>query len=107
MSSGQKVKAIEVPGGQLVRLESDLEFGELTKITEKHGVNWLFLLATPEMGTGPALNDLYLLACKSAGVEPPAKVTARVILDALQDVDDDLPEVYEDGHPKADDPTTD
>lgn len=106
MSSGQKVKAFVFPGGRIVRLETDLEFGEIARICGETNANWLFLLATPEMGTGVALFELYKLACKRVGVDSKG-ATARVILDALQDVEDDLPEFYEDGHPKADDPTTD
>ena len=107
MSSGAKVKAIVVPSGQVVRLETDLEFGDIVKIAEKHGLNWLYLLATPELGTGVALADLYALACRTAGVPVPERLTARMILDAVKDVDDDLPEEYVDGFPKADGPTTD
>lgn len=107
MTAGGTVKAFRVPGGQLVRLETDVEFGKITEIATKHEMNFLFMLASPEMGTGKSLSDLYLLCCETAGVEPPAKITARTILDALEDVPDDLPEVYEDGHPKEADPTTD
>lgn len=106
MSSGKKVKAIEVPGGALVRLETDLEFGEVAKIADKHGLNWLYLLSSPELGTGTALVDLYALACRTAGAEVPAKVTARMLMDAVRDVDDDLPEYYQDSYPKEDAPTT-
>jgi len=106
MSSGQTVKAFEVPGGRLVRLETDLPFETLVKVADDHGLNWLFLVSTPEMGTGKALIPLYKACCEVAGVDLPEKITARSILNALQDVPDDLPEYYEDGNPKADESTT-
>lgn len=107
MSSGGTVKAFRVPGGQLVRLETDIEFDEITAIATKHELNFMFMLASPELGTGKSLADLYRLCCRTAGVEVPEKLTARLVLDALEDVEDDLPEYYEDGHPKVADPTTD
>lgn len=107
MSQGHKVKAIRVPGGQEVRLETDLPIGDLTKIAAKHGLNWMFMVANPEMGTGVHLVDLYELACRHAGVVPDSEMTARKMLAAIVDVDDDMPEEYEDdGRPKEDAPTT-
>lgn len=106
MSSGQTEKAIRTPAGKLVRLETDLPFGVLADVCHEHGLNWLHMLATPELGTGKALEALYRKALAHVGEEPPAKVTARRLLEAIETVDDSLPEEYVDGAPKAEPPAT-
>lgn len=106
MGSGQTEKAIRTPAGRLVRLETELPFDVVAKIAHDHGVNWMFLVDQPELGTGGALVALYKACCAHAGEEPPDVLTARVLSDAIADVDDALPEEYHDGSPKADDPAT-
>lgn len=107
-----KVKAIRVPGGQVVRLESDLPFATISKIASDVGMNWLFMLASPELGSGEHLEPLYRAACEHAGVEPPAKLTARLLLDAVIEVDDEYPTEFVEGKdgqpdtPKAGGPAT-
>ena len=105
MSSGT-CRAFRTPNGQLVRLESDLPFSTIAKTADGAGLNFMFMLSTPELGTGITLEALFLACCEVAGCEPPAKITAKVLLDALETVPDDLPEEYEDQIPKEDGPTT-
>ena len=105
-SSDATCRAFRVPGGRLVRLETDLPFETIVKIAEEHGLNFMFMLSTPELGTGSALMPLFKACCDVAGVEVPAKVTARTILEALETVPEDLPEEYEDNIPKEGAPTT-
>ena len=105
MSSGTKVKAVKV-GGRELRLETDFSLEEITTITQRHGLNILFFLSNPELGTGAGLADLYTLACQKAGVPVPDPITYRTISDSFIDVDDDLPEFYEDGVPKEGEPST-
>lgn len=105
MSSGKTVKALKI-GDRVLRLESDFTLDEVVKITSKHGLNLLFFLATPEIGTGLGLADLYRLGCRKVGIEPPETITFRTVSDALIDVPDDLPESYEDGIPKEETPST-
>jgi hypothetical protein len=106
MSSGKTCRAIRVPGGRLVRLETDLAWGRVQQIAEEHELNILYVLSAPEIGTGAALEPLYRLACEEAGVEVPEKLTARVLLEALETVEDDLPEEYTDGIPKEGETST-
>lgn len=107
-----QVKAIRVPGGRVVRLESDLPWGTLQKIAADAGINWLFMLASPELGSGAHLEPLYRAACAHAGVEPPAQITARVLLDAVIEVDDEYPQEFDEGakgepdFPKEGEPAT-
>lgn len=107
-----QVKAMRVPGGQVVRLESDLPWGVLQKIAADNGMNWLFMVASPELGNGAHLLPLYRACCAHAGVDMPEKVTARTLLDAIIDVDDDYPSEFDEGDkgepdfPKAEGPET-
>lgn len=100
MSSGKMVKALKI-GDRVLRLETDFSLDEITKITARYKLNALFFLSTPEFGTGEGLADLYRLGCEKAGVEVPAVITFRMVSEALIDVEDDLPEYYEDGDPKG------
>lgn len=89
-----QVKAFRVPGGRVVRLESDLPWGVLQKIAAEAGINWLFMVATPELGSGAHLEPLYRACCAHAEVAPPERITAKTLLDALIDVDDEYPEEF-------------
>ena len=102
MSSGETCKAIRIPDGRLVRLESDLALEVLSKISNDAGINLLFMLSTPELGSGVHFVPLYRAACEAVGAEVPAKITARMFFDSLETVADDLPEEYVDGLPKED-----
>lgn len=106
MSSGQTERAIRTPAGKLVRLETDLPFHVVADIAHEHQVNWLQLVGLPDIGTGKALLDLYKACLAHVGEEPPAPLTVRIVNDALETVDDSLPEEYHDGAPKEDSPAT-
>ncbi len=98
-----KTMAITVPGGRVVSLEHDLEFGVVADIAQRHAVSWGLLLAAPMHREVPpqALGDLYLACCDEAGVVQPAKITPRMVFEALTAIPDDLPAWYEGGDPKA------
>ncbi|MGB0890544.1 MAG: hypothetical protein ACPGWS_09695 [Solirubrobacterales bacterium] len=98
--------AVIVPGGEQVILE-DLPLELLAEIEKDGGTRWPTVLAAPASSAMSAL-AAYKVACKHAGVEP-EDMTARRILEGevFVQVDDDLPTLFEDGLPKAeDDPTT-
>ena len=102
MSSGETCKAIRIPDGRLVRLESDLDLDVLAKIAKLADMNLLFMLASPELGCGVHLKPLYRAACEAVGAEVPAKINAKLVYDSFETVADDLPEEYVDGLPKED-----
>lgn len=99
-STADKVLAFRVPGGRDVRIESDLAWGVISELAAKHGVLWTQILAGPwTLLPGACLEDLFLACCEFAGVDPPAKLTGRAIVDAIQWVDSDDPLYVEDGLP--------
>ena len=52
-SSDATCRAFRVPGGQLVRLETDLPFEKIADICDPLGLNTQIMLATPELGGMP------------------------------------------------------
>lgn len=102
----RKVVALHVPEGKVVKL-GDLPFGVLRDIAKRHDANPFNLMLVPlNEKDGVAMEDIYLACCEAASVPAPATLKAQEMWDAVHVVDDDLPEYYEDGSPKADDPTT-
>ena len=106
MSSGQTEWAIRTPAGSLVRLETDLPAEVVAKVCRDTKADWLGLVGMPLLGDGTALTALYKACLAFVGEEPPDKITIRVLHDALEQVDDSLPEEYDDGLPKEEPPET-
>lgn len=106
MSSGNVVKAYQVPGGRVVRPASEMDYGVIADIAAEYGLIATFLLAHPDVVNQRAVIDLYKACCKHAEVDPPELITADLIAEAIVDSLDDLPEEYVDGIPKEGDPTT-
>lgn len=96
--------AVNTPEGQ-VRLE-DLPLEVLSKMEQEADVRWPILLAAPASTALSALT-VYRVACEHKGATP-AELTARTILtgDIFVEVEDDLPDLFEDGVPKAEDGTS-
>ena len=96
---------VEVPGGAKVKL-ADLPMDVIGAAAREGELSWI------ELYQGPLRDDragvaLYRACCAAAGVEPPAVVTPKLLIDAFTLAKDDLPTSFEDGNPKeADDPST-
>lgn len=93
--------AIEIDGKQL-RVE-ELSPADLSRIARKYDLSWVSLVSHPAVDPA-ALWDLIVLCCKQLDIDPPAEpATARELLDlletALQSVDDDAPQEFQDGLP--------
>lgn len=86
----------------------DLDVGDLQRIAEIGGLeSWYDLFVQPGRN-GKSAVALYQFCCRRAGVEPVETVTPWMIGDMFDRVEDDLPTLWEDGHPQtAGDLTTD
>lgn len=92
--------AVNTPGGQVQLV--DLPFSVLDTVEVECGRPWASLLSYPAV-TAKSVMVLYRVACEHIGAEP-EELTPRKALDGdglFVEVDDDLPEVFEDGLPKA------
>ena len=76
----------------------DLPVGVIADIAKKTEVSWLLVQAAPLMDANVA-QELVTAACKHNGIEPPAGLTGRQIIDLFVQVDDDLPTEFTDGIP--------
>lgn len=101
------VTGIRVPGGRVVRPETEWEFGDIARIADAHGYVWPLMLRSPQLMSAACQLDLYQHACKTAQVEVPSPLTAEIMADVFTQVPEDLPEEYGDGGvPKEDSPET-
>ena len=91
---------VKVPGGVQVSL-TDLPLDQLELIEEETDTRWPVVLGSPAASMKIA-RVTYRVVCEFAGVEPET-LTARNLLDGdvFENVDDDLPVVFEDGIPKV------
>jgi hypothetical protein len=89
--------ACNTPGGQ-VRL-ADLTLEALAELEKKCGTEWHRIVARPRASASNAIH-IYAACCASAGCEP-AEVTARTLIDVFELVDEDMPEMFQAGIPKA------
>lgn len=96
-----KVWQVRTPSGREFIVD-DFSIDELNRIAESTGTQWWALMRTPYL-TGAGVKALYEHACALAGDEVPDPLTGRHLDAAFEQIDDDLPEEYEDGIPKAGD----
>lgn len=89
--------AVNTPGGQ-VRL-GDLPLGVLVELEETTGEEWWNVAAHP-FRKAKIAQAVYLRACAHIGCDP-ADLTLRDLVDTFEQVEEDLPEVYEGGIPKS------
>lgn len=100
-----QVWEVKVGEGQSTRLE-DWPIADFDAIEKASGLPWVSLIAFPHSNAAAA-EALFLKACERLGVDPPEVVTAKLLFDSFNSVDDDAPTVYEDGLPLTDAQTTD
>ena len=90
--------ACNTPGGQ-VRL-ADLTLEALAELEKKCGTEWHRIVSRPRASASNAIH-IYAACCEAVGCEP-AQVTARSLTgDVFVMVDEDLPDMFEGGVPKA------
>lgn len=93
------VWAVKIDGSQMqVR---DLPIATLNKIAKAADVSWAYIVAMP-FGDLNAAERVLFECAKALGVPTPepSTLTARTILDFFVQVDDDLPELLENGVPQ-------
>ena len=89
--------AVNTPKGQ-VRL-ADLSLDTLVELEEQTGDEWWNVAAHPFRKAKTA-RAVYRAACKLADAEP-AELTLRTLIDTFEQVEEDLPDVYQGGIPKS------
>ncbi|HRB03049.1 MAG TPA: hypothetical protein PLP26_06765 [Ilumatobacteraceae bacterium] len=94
-----RVWQVRTPSGRDFVVD-DFAIDVLNLIAESADTQWWALMRTPHL-TGAGVKDLYLHACALAGDEVPDPLTGRILDAAFTQVDDDLPDEFEDGLPKA------
>ena len=92
--------AVTTPAGHVVRLD-DVPLSDLTRIAKECEVDTWAKFMTEPIRNGAAAEALYLLACERTNDTPPESITPRVVIEAFEWVDDDLPDTFEGGLPLA------
>lgn len=77
----------------------DLPVGVIAEIAKKNDQSWVIVQAAPLLDLFIA-NDVFEAMCNKWGVDIPEDMTARELTGYFVQVDDDLPEVFEDGIPQ-------
>lgn len=77
----------------------DLPVGVIAEIAKKNDQSWVIVQAAPLLDLFIA-NDVFEAMCNKWGVDIPKDMTARELTGYFVQVDDDLPEVFEDGIPQ-------
>jgi len=77
----------------------DLPAGVIADIAKKNDQSWVIVQAAPLLDLFVA-SDVLDAVCKRFDIEVPEDMTARELTACFVQVDDDLPEVFEDGIPQ-------
>jgi hypothetical protein len=98
--------AVTTPAGHVVRLD-DVPLSDLDRIAKDAGLDtWAALLTAP-LRDGAAAEAVYRFCCASVEDKPADPITPKIVVAAFNWLDDDLPETFQGGLPKAeDDPAT-
>jgi hypothetical protein len=97
--------AVTTPQGHVVRLD-DVPLEDLHRIAVANDLeSWSELLITP-LRHGAAAIDLYRFCCEHTGDTPPEKLTPKLLVGAVKYEDEDLPDAWQGGLPKAEDGTS-
>lgn len=93
----EKPWAVRVAGQEMqIR---DLPVGVLNKIAKDTGQSWMMGRVAPLLDLDVAVAVLKAV-CKQLDVEMPTDLTGRTIFDYFVEVEDDLPEQFENGVPQ-------
>lgn len=91
-------KVWAVKAGTVFVQVQDLPLGVLAEIAERNKVSWIDVMSAPARDARVA-QEVLAAACSHAGVDPPASVSGREMLERFELVPDDKPEEYTDGIP--------
>jgi hypothetical protein len=98
--------AVTTPAGHVVRLD-DVPLSDLQKIAVDTGLDTWAKILTEPLRNGASAEAVYRFCCEQEGDTPPDRITPKLIIAAFNWVEDDLPDTYQGGLPKAeDDPGT-
>lgn len=91
--------AVNTPNGQVHLMDLPLEV--LDRLEGETGMRWTEIILAPASSAKCAI-AVYQVACEQTGSEP-EQLSPRKLIDdnVIENVPDDLPEMYEDGVPKA------
>lgn len=92
--------AVTTPAGHVVRLD-DVPLSDLTKIAKDAGLDTWAVLLTAPLRDGAAAEAVYRWCCTSVKDTPPDPITPKVVVAAFNWVEDDLPDTFQGGLPKA------
>lgn len=92
-----KEYACNTPKGQ-IRL-ADLPLERLADIEKQTGLDWYVVIRRPRKLAQHAI-PVYEHCCAEMGAEPET-LTGRMLVDVFEIVDEDLPDMYQAGIPKA------
>lgn len=94
--------AVTTPAGHVVRLD-DVPLSDLTNIAKEAGLDTWAKLLTEPLRDGAAAEAVYRYCCTTTGDTPPEKITPKLVVAAFNWVEDDLPDTFQGGLPKAED----
>ncbi len=94
--------AVTTPAGHVVRLD-DVPLSDLTNIAKEAGLDTWAKLLTEPLRDGAAAEAVYRYCCDTTGDTPPEKITPKLVVAAFNWVEDDLPDTFQGGLPKAGD----
>lgn len=93
---GDKVWAVKA-GTSFVQVQ-DLQLGVLAEIAEKFKVSWIDVISAPARDARVA-QEVLAAACAQVGVDVPASLSGREMLERFELVPDDKPQEFTDGIP--------
>lgn len=97
MPEDEKPWAVKIAGQEFqIR---DLPVGVLDKIAKDTGQNWMMGRVAPLLDLGVA-QAVLAAVCEHLGVPIPENLTGRTIFDYFTEVEEDLPEQFDDGVPR-------
>jgi hypothetical protein len=94
--------AVTTPAGHVVRLD-DVPLSDLTNIAKEAELDTWAKLLTEPLRDGAAAEAVYRYCCDTTGDTPPEKITPKLVVAAFNWVEDDLPDTFQGGLPKAGD----
>ena len=94
--------AVTTPAGHVVRLD-DVPLSDLTNIAKEAELDTWAKLLTEPLRDGAAAEAVYRYCCTTTGDTPPEKITPKLVVAAFNWVEDDLPDTFQGGLPKAED----
>lgn len=85
---------LTLPDGSKFRTD-DMDADDVVKIARESDSTWAHVTEAPVLGDGAVMLAVYRRCCELAGVEAPAKLTFRTVIECFRSVDDDRPTEFD------------